>query len=809
MIITKNNYKEYQIGGKAQKLFQLMEQGYTVPFFFCVDDIEAAEVATYIEKNFAGVPEFSVRSSASVEDGSQTSFAGQFTTYLHVPQGEVPAHVKKVMAYSEDKNLAAYCKKQGIASEQIKMTVIVQEMIDAERSGVIFTANPQGILNETVIVVGNGTGDNVVEDKTETTTYYYNVTDEQYYYENQADSPRLTEGEIQKLIEMSQAIQKYYGYPCDIEFAIKKDVIYLLQVRPITTLKTEQETIVLDNSNIVESYPGITRPLTQSFIREVYYQVFKSLLLRLTGEKDTVEQIDDILQHMVDVANGRVYYRISNWYDVILFLPFHKKIIPIWQEMLGVQNKAVSSHVENQIGARTRLHTTGAFFSLLITNPKKMRELEQYFAEVLAYVETLDMEQADSKRCLEIYEDLKSRITSKWDITLANDMYSFLFTALLKARLKAKKVPNYEVVTNRYISQIADIESMKPIEEMLVLARRVKAEGKIEELSALQTNAAVWEYLKKDLDTGVRNGNASQGNAEQEKVLVAAASDLLRKEILRYLETYGDRNLEELKLESKTFRTDPILLIERIVQYAKEDMQLPDRESLEVPKRGLTGWLAKKAALGIRNRETSRMNRSRLYGIMRQLMLQVGANLFEEKRLECPEDIFWLFYEEIEQAVTDENMQLSELIEKRKGEYDRYEMLPAYSRLVFAGDVWNKTPSVICENQLTRESGVFKGVACSGGVVEGEVLIVDRPTMDLDTRDKILVTKMTDPGWVFLIADAKAIVAEKGSLLSHTAIISRELGKPAVVGVGHITKLLQSGDYVRVDGDRGEVIVCS
>lgn len=799
MIITRNNYKEHQIGGKAQKLFQLMEQGYIVPFFFCVEGSEPeGEVTSYLEENFSGETEFSVRSSTSVEDGSQTSFAGQFQTYLHVPAKKVPEYVKKVMAYGKDKNLATYCKKQGIATEQIKMTVIVQEMIDAERSGVIFTANPQGILNETVIVVGNGTGDNVVEDRTETTTYYYNVTDELYYYENQENSVQLAEVEIQELITTTKAIQEHYGYPCDIEFAIKENVIYLLQMRPITTLKSEQETIVLDNSNIVESYPGITRPLTQSFIREVYYQVFKSLLLRLTGEKETVEQIDDILQHMVDVANGRVYYRISNWYDVILFLPFHKKIIPVWQEMLGVQNKAVSSHMENKIGACTRCHTTCSFFSLLVTNPQKMRQLEQYFKEVLAYVKTLDIGHADSKRCLEIYQDLKSRITSKWDITLANDMYSFLFTALLKARLKAKKVADYEIVTNRYISRIADIESMKPIEEMLVLARRAKAENKIGELESLKTNDEVWEYLRWESEAG----------AEKASVFSTDNLDVFAKEIFNYLEKYGDRNLEELKLESKTFRTDPILLIQRIVQYAKDDIKLPDRENLEVPKRGLTGWLAKKAALGIRNRETSRMNRSRLYGIMRQLMLKVGGNLFAAKRLECPEDIFWLFYEEIEQAVADESVQLMELVHSRKEEYERYDMLPAYSRLVFAGDVWNKTPSVVRENDHSRDSGVFKGVACSNGVVEGEVLIVDRPTMDMDTRDKILVTKMTDPGWVFLIADAKAIVAEKGSLLSHTAIISRELGKPAVVGVRHITRLLQNGDYVRVDGEKGEVTVC-
>ena len=86
-------------------------------------------------------------------------------------------------------------------------------------------------------------------------------------------------------------------------------------------------------------------------------------------------------------------------------------------------------------------------------------------------------------------------------------------------------------------------------------------------------------------------------------------------------------------------------------------------------------------------------------------------------------------------------------------------------------------------------------------------MIVDKPDIQMDTKGKILVTKMTDPGWVFLIADAKGIVAEKGSLLSHTAIISRELKKTAVVGVTNITRILRNGDIVRVDGENGTVMI--
>ena len=103
----------------------------------------------------------------------------------------------------------------------------------------------------------------------------------------------------------------------------------------------------------------------------------------------------------------------------------------------------------------------------------------------------------------------------------------------------------------------------------------------------------------------------------------------------------------------------------------------------------------------------------------------------------------------------------------------------------------------------------FMGTPCSQGWAEGEVLLVADPSEEIHTEGKILVTKMTDPGWVFLIAGAKGVVAEKGSLLSHTAIISRELGKPAVVGVDNITKILKSGDRVRIDGGSGEISILS
>lgn len=854
-----------ELGSKARNLFLLQEAGFPVPPFFCVDkSFREEEVLDRLAAGFPDTMSFSVRSCASLEDSDSRSFAGQFCTFLRVPRGEVCARVREVLDSGERPEHVAYCQAHGIDSAALQMHVIIQEMVEPDISGILFTANPQGILNESVIVCGKGSGDQVVEDRADATTYYYNLSDKSCYYEQTGASPLLTEEEIENLITSSQKIKELLNLKSreescrsfdkdmvrdlgrglgkdsgrsldedivrdsgrglgkgsvrsldkdmgrspdqdmdkdfDIEFAIQNHNVYFLQARPITSIDRTAPAIILDNSNIVESYPGITLPLTQSFIRDAYHQVFKSLLLHLTGEPETVARIDDNLKHMVDMANGRVYYRISNWYDVLLFLPFSSRLIPIWQEMMGVRDKKVSSaHLaadsgrQDKVRRSTRLKVAWSFVRFLLTCPKEMDKLDLYFQEIIRRFEALETDTEDNRILLKHYHELKDMTVERWDITLVNDMYGFLFTGLLKSRLKAKHVPDYELAANRAISGVQKLESMRPIEQLQKLAFQARNEDRLSELKSIQSNEAYFEYIKRSKD--------SFSQALQD-----------------YIRDFGDRNVEELKLESRTFRTDPVLFIRCILQYAEtlsdadsvvSTEASPAKEASQAPLRGLSAFYAKRAAIGIRNREKSRLHRGRLYGMMRSLVLQMGENLYRQKRIPDPADVFWLYCEELEAAETDAALDLNGIIAGRKREYDGYAELPPYSRLVFSGKVINKHPR---ENRRIRHDateGIYTGTACSPGIAEGEVLLIENPSPLLDTKGKILVTKMTDPGWVFLIAPAKAIVSEKGSLLSHTAIISRELKKPAVVGIEHITECLRTGDRVRVDGDAGIITVLS
>lgn len=785
-IINSFNYKNKSIGKKAYNLFVLKENGINVPDLFCVNgNIKRDEIEKYLEKNYRNT-NFAIRSSSSVEDSDTTSFAGQFTTFLNIPKKDVISKVYECSSSAFSEGLDRYIKEKQVSRDDIKINVIVQEMIVADKSGVVFTSNPQGILNESVIVLGKGTGNNVVEDKVNTTTYYYNRTDNLYYYEKQENSETLDSNEIEKIIDEIKKVEKILGKNLDIEFAIKDNIIYILQARKITTLNNDKK-IVLDNSNIVESYPGISLPLTQSFVKEVYYQIMKSVLKRLTGDDKTVSNYDSTLKSMVSVTNGRIYYQINNWYNILKLLPFSKRIIPMWQNMLGVEDKEVDFNKNLSVSFKVKCAIVSNFFKAFKTTQKEMEELNIFFENIITkYHEDYSINMSTDE-LINLYETLKNQIMKKWDITLVNDMYAFIYTALVKRQLKKEHMPDYANISNRILSNVSNLESMKPIENLIDISIYVKKSNKILEFRNIKSNEDYYEYVSNLQDVA------------------------LKDKLNNYIEEYGDRNLEELKLESKTFRTDPILLVNKIVKYAEDENLENYLEKGDYYKNNINLSLKvqeylKKAEIGIRNREKSRLHRSKLYGIMRNIVLDIAKNFVNQDIISKKEDIFYLYYDEIVQAVKNKEENLKDIIEDRKHEYSMYSKLPAYSRIVFDGKIINKAHLNINNEEFNSSSNIICGIPCSSGKVVGEVVVINSSNIsNIDVKGKILVTKMTDPGWVYLITQAKAVIAEKGSLLSHTAIIARELNKPTIVGVKNVTSILKDGERVEVDATIGKI----
>ena len=735
-------------GRKIENLKSLSRAGFNVPPFSVIENRDD-EIRLPSDASL-----FSVRSACNIEDSASSSFAGQFDTFLNVTAADVPKKVEQVFDSADSESIAAYASSMNIPASDIKMNVIVQEMVDADISGVIFTANPQGILNETVIVAGRGAGQGVVTTDSDSVTYYWNRTDKVFFYEGSEDI--LKEDLALKIAELSESVTGVLGDLLDIEFAVKDGEIFILQARDITTLNAD-DPVVLDNSNIVESYPGLSLPLTISFVDMVYSGVFRGLAYRVLKNRKELAKREDVISNMTGHANGRIYYKISNWYTVIKFLPFSKKIIPLWQEMLGVKTKTYDDG-DLKLNPFVRIGTYFNSFAELTSAPRKMRRLNTSFTEVNEDFYKNFREDLTPAELIKMFGGVKEKLLKNWDVTLLNDMYAFIYTGLLKSRLK-KKYHLDEGRINSLISGITDIESMKPVKALIKLA-------------------------------------SEDGSEERKR---------------EYIELYGDRNLEELKLESRTFRSSPELLDKRIEELKEDPARLAavqerfaKEHKEDMPRDLLTVICLKRCCKGIANREISRLNRSRIYGIVRLIIDTMAKQYKMSGYIANEEDIYMLTLDEVF-ALAEEAKDMKEIVDERKARYDAFNVLPAYSRLIFADKEFDRT--VISIGTFGREklSDVLQGVPCSAGIAEAEALVIKDVKDAKDVKGKILVAKMTDPGWVFLLASASGIISEKGSLLSHTAIISRELGIPAVVGVNEATDLIRSGDIIRIDGTTGKI----
>ena len=742
-------------GGKADNLILMRDNGIPVPEFVVVTDGKAPDVAWEIS---------SVRSSADVEDGASDSFAGQFDTFLGVAENELQEKIDLCMASASNKGAAEYLKQREIGKD-IKMSVIVQKMIDADLAGIMFTSNPQGIMNECVITVGKGTGDKVVSDRTDTTSYYYNTNDDLYYYEGADDM--LTSDQIHDLIGISSKIKELLGDYLDIEFSIKDGRIYILQARKITTFAgcDPSKFLILDNSNIVESYPNLSLPLTCGFVGFVYSGVFEGLCRRIIGEGKYLDGLKPVFGNMVGNVNGRMYYKISNWYTLIKFLPFRKKIIPVWQEMLGVKNKTYDEKQDMKVSFAERMRINRRIIRAFLNSPSEMEKLNREFIRINDEFYMSYHEGMSNEELLAQYAVIEKKLLACWDITLINDLYTFVYTGLLKHFLR-KKYDDADDKTNEFLSGITNIESLKPVRAMIDLA-----------------------YHRKDL-----------------------SQEEFEKRTEEYIKLYGDRNLEELKLESPTFRTDPSLLIRKIDEYCEDEAKLEEihKSIMKDDARDMSGEsrrirkLAARCTTGISNREISRLNRSRIYGMVREIVRSLGKNFLAAGLIDSEKDIFYLTYDEMF-AMAKEPFDAKDRIKQRKNEYRMYKCLPAFSRIIFEEKEFSKHHVSVNSHRMRSSEDVMQGVPCSGGISEGEALVVEDISMLEDCKDKILVTKMTDPGWVFYLASARGVISQKGSILSHTAIISREIGIPSVVGVADVMNRINTGDIVKMDGSSGRI----
>jgi pyruvate,water dikinase len=289
-----------------------------------------------------------------------------------------------------------------------------------------------------------------------------------------------------------------------------------------------------------------------------------------------------------------------------------------------------------------------------------------------------------------------------------------------------------------------------------------------------------------------------------------------------YLDRFGDRCMQELKLESPTLHDDPRPLLRSIGAQAAH-FQLskpPSRETRAAAEQRIRShlrgqplrmllfkWVLHNARGRLRDRENMRFERTRVFGQARRLFLRLGAILHSGGALADARDVFYLEVEEVLRFVdgTATTTDLDGLVDVRKREYGGYGSgAPGEDWFQTRGPVGLAMVSA-SDAPVADDAESRRGIPCSAGIVRGPVRIVEEPQEASIRAGEILAARQTDPGWVLLFPAAAGLLVERGSPLSHSAIVAREMGLPAVVAVSGLTRWLRDGDWVEMDGSTGSI----
>lgn len=779
-----------------------------------------------------------VRSSALDEDGSARSFAGQLESFLFVSPEQVAERIVEVWRSGFSERVLAYRREHGLSIPAQPPAVLVQRMVEAEVAGVAFSANPvTGQRGVAMVSALYGLGTALVSGECDADTYTLdrngemlsrviaekksahrhicgNIVEQVPVPEALASQAALTDEQVSAVAHLARLCERHFGCPQDIEWAIANDTLFLLQARPITSLTGMADPdgayALWDNSNIAESYNGVTTPLTFSFARFAYEQVYRQMCRVLGVPETVILRYDDTFRRMIGLINGRVYYNLLSWYRLLALMPGFTANRKFMEQMMGVKEGLPESIVaeldqstwSGRMKDRLRLLTT--LGTLLASYRRLPRDIQSFFRRIDQALGTATPEIGGMRadELVAAYRSLERQLITHWDAPLVNDLFAMLFYGILHTLTVKWCGDENGSLQNDLLTGEGGIISAEP-------ATRVRE---------MATIAAPHPALVESLCSG--------SLAEIQQAMAALPAFVSAYQA--YLDKFADRCLEELKLESATLRDDPLPLLRSIGHIARRlqvggiekttDEPAP-REQAEQrvaavlrghPTRHLLfAWILKQTRARVRDRENLRFERTRVFGRVRLIFSELGKRLYALDRLQEPRDIFYL---EVEEALgfvngTATTTDLKGLVSIRKAEYARFKTFAA------PADRFETCGIVNCGQSFvggTRHAGpddseARVGIGCCPGIVRGQVHIITDPQNAEIRAGEILVAQRTDPGWIMLFPAAAGVLVERGSLLSHSAIVAREMGIPTIVALSEATSWLRDGDWIEMDGSSGLV----
>jgi pyruvate,water dikinase len=862
-----------QMGGKAAALAALSAAGFPVPPWFVIlpaafdsslderlrrelaasDSAEAVralvaqvnpgaelreQIAAALAKLCPDAGRVAVRSSASDEDGSQHSFAGQLDSFLFVAPDRVAAQVARVWQSGFSERVLAYRREQKLPLLPRPPAVLVQRMVAADTAGVAFSADPvSGRRALRVVGAVYGLGSALVSGEADADTWHVDI--EQHIVKREIahkttahhadasapegvsakpvaaamqDLPALTDDQVLTVAQLAQRAERHFSVPQDIEWAFEAHRLFLLQSRPITSLAgmpdPDGERVIWDNSNISESYSGVTTPLTFTFARRAYEEVYRQFCRMMGVPKAKIAAHDNTFRHMLGLIRGRVYYNLLSWYRVLALLPGFTVNRAFMEQMMGVKEPMPDSVLAGLESAGAGARVADAFYlarsilALVLHHFLLPRGIERFYSRLNEAL-VLPQDRLAAMRADELaaaYRDLERKLLTRWDAPLVNDFFAMIFYGTLRKLAQGWCADTGGTLQNDLLCGEGGMISAEPAKRVKSMARIAATEPRLARL--------LREAPADEIVTGLGDFPGFQ------------------REYLAYLDRFGDRCMEELKLESATLHDDPLTLLRSIGQYAlhfaepegregsverglreQAEARVADALAANPVRRHVFAWVLKHARNRVRDRENLRFERTRLFGRVRRIFVELGRRLQAQGALDAPRDVFYLEVEEIlgfvEGSTT--TVDFRELAALRKREFDGFRTAPPPAdRFETVGAVHHGNRFEAAAGGQPQEEGEERrGIGCCPGVVRGRVRVITDPRNAVILKGEILVAERTDPGWIMLFPACAGLLVERGSLLSHSAIVAREMGIPAIVSLPGVTAWLKNGDWVELDGATG------
>ncbi|UCG57382.1 MAG: hypothetical protein JSU70_21255 [Phycisphaerales bacterium] len=770
-----------------------------------------------------GTKAVAVRSSATAEDLAEHSFAGQYETYLGIETVEECCKaVKKCWASLWSQRAYDYRQSAQVEGHDIGMAVIVQQMVEADASGVLFTADP--VTNDAdrlmievcyglgdALVSGRVTPDRFVVDKTTGTVASQTLSEQMRADTGPRDAEKVTQNAcidsatIRKLTGLAVTIEKHYQCPQDIEWALCGSDIYILQSRPITTTQRKlrwEDRQVWTCVNTREVMPDVLTPCTWSLVSDLLHSVL-DMVLDMIG-------LDRGANPVVGLIAGRCYGNLNTLVGIARKVPIMRKAklsvtfgdtVPgeesgKWLALATEQCAEIKCH---RVKALLRL-PANLFHAITFTNRKGMRVMAGLQGSIDEFGELDVRSLSDAEivgRVRQSVDRLMQFIYQGRHGAIHGFTHVASFTLLRKACVRWLK--ESDAFANGLLVGIGDMVDANAGLDLWRLASKGAANPEIKSIIMSQEN---WDKIS-------------------EKVAAADDGNRFMEAWTDFMQTHGHHTRGEFELYNARWRECPDYVLSVIRSYisgmeekdivatwqqrAEKRRQLVRdcRKRLRNPvKRAIFNSLLKRSQGFVALREKGKNDLVQLIASWRRMLLSLGERLRDQGVLKEKDDIFFLELPEIH-AIVDGSYAGDVLnqVRARKAEYESHRTItpPITVQGRYKGETSMPDLSDTAKELLT-------GLAVSPGMARGKAKVIRGADDESQVLPgEILVAPFTDPGWTPYLVAAAGIVVDQGGLLSHGSIIAREYGIPTVVNVGAATQVIKTGDEIEVNGDQGTV----